>query len=181
MTIKSPLTSPGAPCALHQRDRGENKLPSSSSSSPALIAHRMQSTVVWDRRSSVRTSAPGPSERRESVVAVCGGGCGKMTEGSRRQAEEHTAAVRKCFGVRERAHSLTHSLPVTFCLLVWVSNSHRPQRPAAHLPLKGRGTDFQVAAVGTHTHSHAGRENQSKENQRRMRESIICYCRPCRI
>lgn len=26
-----------------------------------------------------------------------------------------------------------------------LSNTHRPQRPAAHLPLKGRGTDFQVA------------------------------------
>lgn len=61
--------------------------------------------------------------------------------------------MRKCFW-RRGARTLTHSLPVTFCLLVWVSNSHRPQRPAAHLPLKGRGTNFQVAAVRTLTHTH---------------------------
>lgn len=46
--------------------------------------------------------------------------------------------------------SLSQSLPVTLCALVWVPNSQRPRRPAAHLPLKGRGTDFQVVPVGTH-------------------------------
>lgn len=73
-------------------------------------------------------------------------GVGKMTGAE---------AVRKnCFWRRESAAllslpSLTQSLPVTLCALVWVSNTHRPQHPAAHLPLKGRGTDFQVVAVGT--------------------------------
>lgn len=33
--------------------------------------------------------------------------------------------------------------------VIWLPSTHRPQRPAAHLPLKGRGTDFQVVAVKT--------------------------------
>lgn len=116
--INHSLTSPDAPWALHEKKK-KKKLPSSSSSSPALIAHRMQSTVVWDRSCSVRVRTSAPVLQRETAgrwMLV-----GWRTVGS--SGRRNTAAA--CVNVleTERSPPLTHSLPVTFYLLVWVSNT----------------------------------------------------------
>lgn len=99
----------------------EKKLPSSPSSSPALIPQRIQSTAVWDRSNSLTDSSSQVLQSGESrlllllVVVVTEVVVGKMRAGSTGREKEVGGILLRCVNVwRPRAQPCSHSLRVTF-------------------------------------------------------------------
>ncbi len=122
----------------------KKKLPSSSSSSPALIPHRIQSTVVWDR-----PLCFGPSAWRARW----------WWSGWMLVRWRNTAAVRKCFGDRAQpsSHSVTQSRWLSICWSGFPTLTVRSALPlTSHL--KGEGLISRWRRCG-HTERESKKQN----------------------
>lgn len=136
--------------------------PGAQGKARAALSHFVKSSLTSETRA--KTSVlplflPGgsssPHSRRRAVLRD--GGCRsvrahRLRRGSVRAAGGGCLCRWRCRGtLLWRVNVSETQRAALLCLCrsrrpsALLSSAHRPQRPAAHLPLKGRGTDFQVA------------------------------------